>query len=124
MRISHLNIYYTIEKNILGTTTLYTYTDNKLFRYEIEYDKHIECFKTNKYNLFKNNIVEYNITTVNLNDEYLVEQYFEVTFGRQHIFLHFRDLIEFVITQIKQNKTNITVDDMQDIIELYPERFI
>lgn len=124
MRLSHLNIYYTIENDLNNFVDIFTYDNSKLYRYTIKYEEDTECFTYIKYGLI--DCVKYyeNAHKIPRNNEIQLENYFEDVFGRQHIFLSFRDLLNFVVQQIKERKTDVSVDDIQDMITLYPEKFI
>jgi hypothetical protein len=124
MRLSHLNIYYTIQNDLNNYVDIFTYDNSKLFRYTIKYNEDTECFEYAKYGLL--DCVKYfeDAHKIPKSDELKLENYFEDVFGRQHIFLKFKDLLEFVIKQIREDKTDVNTDDIQDMVNLYPEKFI
>jgi len=126
MRLSHVNIYYTIEKEFDADITVYAYHNDNLFRYSVRYNSMVECLEYKKYGLIDAILYESNSVKFKFDDELMTDdgEHLEEIFGDQNTFLSFKEMFEFTLERMKSGKSNLKKDVFQDMLDIYPEKFI
>lgn len=134
MRLSHINIYATLEENSGKTTTIYTHDRENFFRYEIKYQTNALEFSYNKYLLttaqhIETSIIKFDTPIQKFSHMHFDQlnqfnEVFENVFKEELIYLSFTAMKGFIMQKLKEGHFQPSDPVIQELMDLYPEAFI